>query len=56
MTAAELREVDPQQKILLEIVHECLESSGTTNWRGKEIGVYAGAFGGVRAPKEPSGY
>ncbi|KAF5862098.1 hypothetical protein ETB97_012163 [Aspergillus alliaceus] len=36
--------MDPQQRKLMEITWECLESAGETNWRGKDIGFYVGAF------------
>ncbi|KAL5046523.1 hypothetical protein BDW71DRAFT_214582, partial [Aspergillus fruticulosus] len=37
--------MDPQQRQLLEVVWECLESAGATNWRGKNIGCYVGVYG-----------
>ncbi|EHA26223.1 hypothetical protein ASPNIDRAFT_171221, partial [Aspergillus niger ATCC 1015] len=37
--------MDPQQRQLLEVVWECLESAGETNWRGKNIGCYVGVYG-----------
>ncbi|KAL6237837.1 hypothetical protein BDW75DRAFT_237890 [Aspergillus navahoensis] len=37
--------MDPQQRQLLEVVWECLESAGETNWRGKDIGCYVGVYG-----------
>ncbi|PYI23450.1 putative polyketide synthase [Aspergillus violaceofuscus CBS 115571] len=42
----EASRMDPQQRKLLEVVWECLESAGETNWRGKNIGCYVGVFGG----------
>ncbi|KAI1374100.1 hypothetical protein F4677DRAFT_427124 [Hypoxylon crocopeplum] len=45
MTARELSELDPQQRLALEVTYETLQSSGTTQWRGKLIGVYVGVFG-----------
>ncbi|KAL4738206.1 hypothetical protein BDV11DRAFT_216094 [Aspergillus similis] len=41
----ELLLLDPQQRLLMEVVYECLESSGTAAFRGKDIGVYIGALG-----------
>ncbi|KAL3456975.1 hypothetical protein BJX64DRAFT_296261 [Aspergillus heterothallicus] len=37
--------MDPQQRQLLEVLWECLESAGETNWRGKNIGCYVGVYG-----------
>jgi len=47
MTAREIVEMDPQQRLALEVVYECLQNSGTTKWRGKNIGTYFGIFGEV---------
>ncbi|KAM0695559.1 hypothetical protein Q7P36_005919 [Cladosporium allicinum] len=44
-TRREAGELDPQQRLALEVVAECLENSGTTNWRGAAIGTYIGVFG-----------
>ncbi|GLB05730.1 putative PKS/NRPS-like protein biosynthetic cluster [Aspergillus tubingensis] len=41
----EAERMDPQQRMLLEVVWECLENSGQTEWRGKNIGCYVGVFG-----------
>ncbi|KAL6234338.1 hypothetical protein BDW75DRAFT_241237 [Aspergillus navahoensis] len=41
----ELPLLDPQQRLLMEVVYECLESSGTASYRGKDIGLYIGALG-----------
>lgn len=41
----EVEQMDPCQRQLLEIAWECLESAGETDWRGKNIGCYVGAFG-----------
>src|SRR5437763_15747242 len=41
----ELEKADPQQRQLLEVVRECLESAGEVNYRGKLIGCYVGTFG-----------
>lgn len=48
MTAREIVEMDPQQRLALEVVYECLQNSGTIKWRGKNIGTYFGIFGEVR--------
>ncbi|KAF3763946.1 hypothetical protein M406DRAFT_85351 [Cryphonectria parasitica EP155] len=45
MTRQEIEEMDPQQRLALEVVYECFQSSGTTKWRGKNIGAYFGIFG-----------
>lgn len=45
MSASELQDMDPQQRIALEVVYECLQSSGATKWQGKNIGSYWGSFG-----------
>ena len=47
MTAKEIAEMDPQQRLALEVVYECLQNSGTTKWIGKKIGTYFGIFGEV---------
>lgn len=41
----EAARMDPQQRQLMEVVWECLESAGETNWRGKEIGCFVGVYG-----------
>lgn len=48
MGRLEVSSMDPQQRILLEVVHECMESAGQVNWRGKNIGCYVGSWGEVR--------
>jgi acyl transferase domain-containing protein len=45
MSRNEVEKLDPQQRILLEVTRECLESAGEANWRGKSIGCYVGVFG-----------
>lgn len=47
MAQAEVEGLDPQQRMLLEVVYECLENGGQTSWRGANIGVYVGVWGGV---------
>ncbi|KAK2052271.1 hypothetical protein LY76DRAFT_671662 [Colletotrichum caudatum] len=45
MTARELAELDPQQRLALEVAYETLQSSGTTGWKGKSIGCFVGVYG-----------
>lgn len=45
MTKADLEQTDPQQRQILEVTRECLESAGEVNYRGKSIGCYVGTFG-----------
>ena len=47
MTTKEIAEMDPQQRLALEVVYECLQNSGTTKWKGKNIGTYFGIYGEV---------
>lgn len=47
MTASQVEQVDPQQRILLEVVHESLENAGEKDVRGRNIGVYVGTFAEV---------
>lgn len=47
ITAAQVGKVDPQQRILLEVVQESLENAGEKDVRGKNIGVYVGTFAEV---------
>jgi acyl transferase domain-containing protein len=47
MSRKEVEKLDPQQRMLLEVIHECMENGGQTNWRGKDIGVYVGVWGEV---------
>ena len=49
MTRKEIEVMDPQQRLALEVVYECLQSSGTTDWKGKDIGVFFGIYGEVLA-------
>lgn len=49
MTRKEIEVMDPQQRLALEVVYECLQSSGTTDWKGKNIGVFFGIYGEVLA-------
>ncbi|KAL4982597.1 thiolase-like protein [Aspergillus falconensis] len=45
MSRKEVGLMDPQQRLMLEVAYECLESSGTTGYKGKDIGCYIGVFG-----------
>ncbi|KNG83279.1 putative polyketide synthase [Aspergillus nomiae NRRL 13137] len=45
MGSVEASRADLQQRLLLEVVWECLENAGETDWRGKNIGCYVGTFG-----------
>ncbi|GLB23232.1 type I Iterative Polyketide synthase (PKS) [Aspergillus tubingensis] len=47
MSKLEAGKLDPQQRILLEVVWECLENGGQlpSQCRGKNIGCYVGVFG-----------
>lgn len=38
-------DLDPQQMSLMEVIWECMENAGQTEWRGKKIGCYVGVFG-----------
>ncbi|PGH03116.1 hypothetical protein AJ79_07443 [Helicocarpus griseus UAMH5409] len=37
--------MDPQQRMLLEVVWECMENAGQVSWQGTDIGCYVGTFG-----------
>lgn len=45
MSKEELEKIDPNQRQLLEVTRECLESAGETDYRGKSVGCYVGTFG-----------
>ncbi|GFF62126.1 putative acyl carrier protein [Aspergillus udagawae] len=45
ISSVEADRMDPQQRQLLEVVWECLESAGEINWRRKDIGCFVGVFG-----------
>ena len=45
MVETELKKTDPQQRQILEVTRECLESAGEVDYRGKLIGCYVGTFG-----------
>ncbi|KAK5993536.1 Highly reducing polyketide synthase atnH [Cladobotryum mycophilum] len=44
MTEKEISSLDPQIRQLLELTRECLESAGESDFRGKNVGCYIGAF------------
>lgn len=48
MTKQEIEAVDPQQRLTLEVVYECLQSAGQkpSELRGRRVGVYVGTFEG----------
>jgi acyl transferase domain-containing protein len=48
MTRQEIESMDPQQRMNLEIVYECLQNAGQKpdDLRGRKIGVYVGTFDG----------
>jgi acyl transferase domain-containing protein len=48
----ELEVLDPQERLLLEVVYECMQNGGQRDWRGKDIGCFVGTFGEVRRNKE----
>ncbi|KAJ9133675.1 Thiolase-like protein [Pleurostoma richardsiae] len=45
MSKQEVEKTDPQQRQMLEVARECLESAGETEYRGKLVGCYVGTFG-----------
>lgn len=47
MMKKELQVLDPQERLLLEVVYECMQNAGQTAWRGEDIGCFAGVFGEV---------
>ncbi|KAM5506985.1 Type I Iterative PKS [Microsporum canis] len=48
MTKKEIGCLDPQQRLALEVVYECLQDAGqkAQDMRGKKVGVYMGSFEG----------
>lgn len=44
MTPAEVEQLDPSQRLVLEVVREAFETAGEVDWRGKKIGSYVGVF------------
>ena len=47
MSKGEVEQLDPQQRMLLEVVWEAMQNGGQKNWRGKNVGVYVGTMGDV---------
>lgn len=45
MTRTETETSDPAQKIMLEVVRECVDDAGEVNFKGRPIGCYMGCFG-----------
>ena len=45
MSKAEIEKLDPQVRLLLEVIWECMERGGQKNWRGRKIGCYVGVYG-----------
>ncbi|KAK4443906.1 KR domain-protein [Podospora aff. communis PSN243] len=45
LTKGELERTDPQQRMLLEVVKECLDDAGEVDYRGRPVGCYLGTFG-----------
>jgi hypothetical protein len=41
----ELEKMDPQERQIMEVTRECLESAGEIGYNGKRIGCYVGTFG-----------
>ena len=50
MSRAEVEKMDPQQRMLLEVVWECMENGGQQDWRGSNTGVFVGTWGDVYFP------
>lgn len=45
MSKAEIEKLDPQIRLLLEVIWECMERGGQKDWRGRKIGCYVGVYG-----------
>jgi hypothetical protein len=45
MGKAEIEQLDPMERQLLEIVQECLENAKETSWSCKNIGCFVKTFG-----------
>ena len=41
-TPAEAEQIDPNHRLVLEVVREAFETAGEVDWRGKNIGTYVG--------------
>ncbi|KJZ80104.1 hypothetical protein HIM_00818 [Hirsutella minnesotensis 3608] len=44
ITRDDAESIDPQQKLLLEVVGECLDDARETDYRGKAVGCFVGSF------------
>lgn len=44
MSNAEIVQLDPSQRLLLEVTREAFETAGESNFRGKNIGTFIGNF------------
>ncbi|KAF4778870.1 beta-ketoacyl synthase domain-containing protein [Colletotrichum scovillei] len=44
-TKQEAELMDPRQRLFLEVAYEAFENSGSTRWRGHDVGVYVGTMG-----------
>jgi hypothetical protein len=47
LSKSEVEQLDPQQRMLLEVIWECMQNGGQKDWRGKDIGVYVGTWSDV---------
>ena len=47
MSAKEMADMDPQQRLALEAVYECFQNAGAVDVKGANIGTYFGNFGEV---------
>ncbi|KAL4738753.1 hypothetical protein BDV11DRAFT_215729 [Aspergillus similis] len=45
MGRAEVEKLDPQQRMLLEVVWECMENGGQRDWEDSNTGVFVGTWG-----------
>ncbi|KAL5043621.1 hypothetical protein BDW71DRAFT_216220 [Aspergillus fruticulosus] len=45
MGRAEVEKLDPQQRMLLEVVWECMENGGQRDWENSNTGVFVGTWG-----------
>lgn len=47
MSKTEIQDLDPQQRLALEVVYETLQNSGATNYSSylNKVGTYFGVFG-----------
>jgi hypothetical protein len=48
MSKRELENADPQLRILLEVVWECLENAGEAHYQGEATGCFVGVWASVR--------